>query len=292
MALRPRYLQVSRVAVPARAMAQRFALVLLLAAAITLLVLGKTHTDAVSRMRMAAIDVIAPVLDVMSRPVEAARQLVGRVQDAWYLFEENDVLRQQQRHLLHWQTIARRLEQENAHLRAQLNLVSELRPGFVSARVIGDSGGSFVQTRLINAGEGQGVLKGQAAVNGVGLAGRVVETGKHSARLLLLTDLNSRVPVVVQSSRFRAVLAGDNSSRPRLIFLPTNAKVSPGERIVTSGHGGVFPPGIPVGMVASVSEGDVRVQPFVDWDRLEYVSVLRYQMPRLDTDIQDQGSGS
>lgn len=273
-------------------MAQRFALVLLLAAALSLLVLGKTHTDAVSRLRMTAIDVIAPVLDVMSRPVEAARNVVTRVQDAWYLIEENEKLRVQQTHLLHWQTIARRLEQENAHLRAQLNLVSDLRPHFVSARVIGDSGGSFVQTRLINAGESDGVVKGQAAVNGVGLAGRVVETGRHSARLLLLTDLNSRVPVVVQSSRFRAVLAGDNSVRPKLIFLPNNAKVSPGERIVTSGHGGVFPPGIPVGMVASVSEGEVRVQPFADWDRLEYVSVLRYQLPRLNKEGQSEGAGS
>lgn len=273
-------------------MAQRFALVLLIAAAVSLLVLGKTHSDAVARMRMTAIDVIAPVLDVLSRPVEAAREVVARVQNAWYVFEENDKLRIQQQHLIHWQTIARRLEQENAHLRAQLNLVSELRPHFVSARVIGDSGGSFVQTRLINAGETKGVLKGQAAVNGVGLAGRVVETGHRSARLLLLTDLNSRVPVVVQSSRFRAVLAGDNSARPKLIFLPNNAKVSPGERIVTSGHGGVFPPGIPVGMVASVSEGEVRVQPFVDWDRLEYVSVLRYQLPRLDVEVQGEGSGS
>ena len=273
-------------------MAQRFALVLLLAAAITLLVLGKTHTDAVGRMRMAAIDVIAPVLEVMSRPVEAARTLVARVENAWYLFEENAVLRDQQRRLLHWQAIARRLEQENAQLRAQLNLVSVLRPNFVSARVIGDSGGSFVQTRLINAGERDGVFKGQAAVNGVGLAGRVVETGQHSARLLLLTDLNSRVPVVVQSSRFRAVLAGDNSVRPRLIFLPANAKVSPGERIVTSGHGGVFPPGIPVGMVASVADGEVRVQPFVDWGRLEYVSVLRYQLPRPETGRPKQEPGT
>lgn len=273
-------------------MAQRFALVLLLAAAITLLVLGKTHTDAVARLRMTVIDVIAPVLDVMSRPVEAARAGVANIQDAWHLFEENAVLRQRERHLLHWQTIARRLEQENAQLRAQLNLVSELRPSFVSARVIGDSGGSFVQTRLINAGERDGVLKGQAAVNGVGLAGRVVEAGRHSARLLLLTDLNSRVPVVVQTSRFRAVLAGDNSPRPKLIFLPANAKVSPGERIVTSGHGGVFPPGIPVGMVASVTDGEVRIQPFVDWDRLEYVSVLRYQLPPLETEPAKPGANS
>lgn len=263
-------------------MAQRFALGLLLAAAIALLVLGKTHGDAISQLRMAAVDAIAPVLDVMSRPVEAIQGGIAKGRELWFLYEDNAALRNEQRRLLHWQTIARKLEQDNARLRAQLNLVSEIRPSFVTARVIGDGGGTFVQTRLVNAGSGDGVAKGQAAVDGVGLVGRIVEVGNNSSRLLLLTDLNSRVPVVVQSSRFRAVLAGDNSARPRLIFLPANAKVNPGERIVTSGHGGVFPPGIPVGMVSSVSDGEVRVQPFVEWERLEYVSVLSYQLPRLD----------
>jgi rod shape-determining protein MreC len=109
----------------------------------------------------------------------------------------------------------------------------------------------------------------------------VVEVGRNSSRLLLLTDLNSRVPVIVEASRYRGVLAGDNSDQPKLIFLPTNAKVNVGDRIVTSGHGGVFPPGLAVGVVSSIGDGNIRIEPLVDFSRIEYVSILRYELPHL-----------
>jgi rod shape-determining protein MreC len=255
--------------------------VLLLAASV-LLVLGKTHQDAVSRLRMLAIDAIAPVLDVMSRPVDAGTQAIAEVERFWNTYQDNRQLRQDNLRLLQWQEVARRLEQENAILRGQLHFAGENQPTFVSARVIGDSGGPFVKTLLVNAGIRHGVAPGQAAVTAAGLVGRVVEAGERASRLLLLTDLNSRVPVLVEGSRYRGILAGNNSRRPSLIFLPANAKVAAGDRIVTSGHGGVFPPGLAVGMVSAVVDNEIRVQPFVDWDRMEYISVLRYQTPQLE----------
>jgi rod shape-determining protein MreC len=113
-------------------------------------------------------------------------------------------------------------------------------------------------------------------MTGEGLVGRVTEVGERSARVLLITDINSYVPVVLESSRDRAALAGDNSERPRLLFLPNNAKPQVGERVTTSGHGGVFPAGLPVGVIVSTGDGGVRVQPFVDLDRLENVRLVEY----------------
>ncbi|MFQ5958820.1 MAG: rod shape-determining protein MreC, partial [Alphaproteobacteria bacterium] len=97
--------------------------------------------------------------------------------------------------------------------------------------------------------------------------------------ILLLTDLNARIPVVIESTRVPAILAGDNTDRPRLTFLPVNARVSPGDRIVTSGQGGMLPPGLPVGLVAVVEDNIALVQLFVDWHTLEYVRVLDYTLP-------------
>jgi hypothetical protein len=103
--------------------------------------------------------------------------------------------------------------------------------------------------------------------------------------VLLLTDLNSRVPVVVEDTRHRGVLAGDNSQQPSLLYLPPDAVVEAGQRIVTSGHGGVFPSGLPVGRISTVGENGVRVEPFVDWDRMEYLRLVNYGMPGvLDVD--------
>lgn len=266
---------------PAKALAQRFALLLLLGAAAVLLVIGKTHNDSMSRMRAATMDAIAPALDVLSRPVDATASAIAEVEHFVDTYDENRRLRENVTRLQQWQEIARRLERENATLREQLNLVPNPNPTYVSGRVIADRGGPFVRTLLVNAGRSDGVHRGQPAVTSAGLAGRIVEVGNSSARLLLLTDLNSRVPVIVESSRYRAVLAGDNSDRARLIFLPTNAKVGIGDRIVTSGHGGMFPPGLAVGIVSAVSDGEILVEPFVDFARVEFVSILRYELPHL-----------
>jgi len=113
-------------------------------------------------------------------------------------------------------------------------------------------------------------------VTGDGLVGRVAGVGTRSTRVILITDLNSHIPVLVERTRTRAILAGDNSEVLRLIRLPPGAEVSPGDRVVTSGHGDAFPPGLPVGVVASVGDAGIGVQPFVERSRLEYVRVVDF----------------
>lgn len=292
MAKGPRLSSLSRVAAPARGMAQRFGLLLLMATAVALLVLGKTHGEAISQLRVMAVETVAPVLEVLSAPVISARHAIAEIEHILNTGRDNRTLREQLSRLSKWQIIARNLEQENAGLRALLNPAQDRAPIFISARVIGDTSGLFVQSALLNAGRRDGVEPGQGVTTGQGLAGRIVEAGQRSARLLLLTDLNSRVPVTVEHSRHRAVLAGDNSARPRLTFLPANAKVNPGDRVVTSGHAGVFPPGLPVGIVSSVTDGEVHVQPYVDWARLEYVTILRYRAVPMGDIERRNGNGS
>jgi len=94
--------------------------------------------------------------------------------------------------------------------------------------------------------------------------------------VLLLVDLNSRISVRVQRTRTRAILAGDNTSTPRLLYLPLDTQVRPGDRVVTSGHDGVLPPGVPVGIVAASEGGYLRVRPHVSWSRIEFVRVIDY----------------
>jgi rod shape-determining protein MreC len=96
---------------------------------------------------------------------------------------------------------------------------------------------------------------------------------------LLLTDINSHIPVVVEGSRAKAILSGDNSDRGRLSYLAPNSSAAPGNRVVTSGHGGAFPPGLPVGVIAAIQDGIVRVEPFVHRYQLDYVTVVDYGLP-------------
>jgi rod shape-determining protein MreC len=267
---------VHRVAAPIRSLAQRFAYLGLVMAAFGMMMLGKADVVVVERFRAQITDAVAPLLDAVSRPVATVSDIVAEGRELMDLRTENARLRKERDRLLQWEAAGRRLEAENLALQRLLNFVPHDPRGFISARVIADSGGAFAHTLVLNAGAEDDVRRGQAVVSGDGLIGRVVGVGTRSSRILLLTDLNSRIPVVTEQSRVRAVLAGNNTSRPFLDHLPPNDTVIVGERVVTSGHGGILPPGLPVGVVVSISDGSAVVQPLVAADRLEYVRVIDY----------------
>ena len=265
-----------RLIAPVRMLGQRFALPLLVLASATLIILGKADTLLFDRLRANFGDLAAPVLELVSRPAASVDSTVDRVHDVFALYTENARLREENARLMQWQQAAQNLRAENQRLKQLLNLTPDPQASFVSGKVVANSGGAFVRSVLVNAGRADGVVRGQAAIAGEGLAGRVAEVGERTARVLLLTDLNSRIPVVIDSSRERAVLAGDNSDQPRLLYVPPRAGVKVGDRIVTSGHGGIFPPGLPVGVVASIEDAMIRVEPFVELSRLDFLRIVDY----------------
>jgi rod shape-determining protein MreC len=266
---------------PFRAWNQRMTLALLGAAAIGLLAIEKTNPEIAEGARGAAADVMAPILDLLSRPSASAAQAIDSVRELGRLREENARLKAEQVRLLQWQTVARRLDHENQGLRELLNLAPDPKARFITARVVGGSGGAFVRSILVAAGSRDGVRKNQAVITGEGLVGRVSEVGDRAARVLLLSDINSHIPVFVERTRERAVLFGDNSSLMELRYLPADLTARVGDRIVTSGHGGTFPPGLPVGVITTIENGLVHVQPFVDWEQIEYVRLVDYELSGL-----------
>jgi rod shape-determining protein MreC len=143
-----------------------------------------------------------------------------------------------------------------------------------------------VRAVLVNAGSQQGVAKGQAVTDGRYVIGQVITAGRLSARILLITDLNSRVPVMIERSGDRAILAGDNSPLPSLKFLPVGAELHEGDRILTSGDGGVFPARLPVGEAVMTADG-LRIRPLVDFARLEYALILDYHFPELREPVEE-----
>lgn len=257
-------------------LAQRFAFLSLIGMTFALMLIGKADTVIVERASMAVSDAVTPILRVMAEPAASISQFVTNVQELGAIREQNTDLRETNARLLEWQAVAQKLENENRQLRALLGTVNEPGAHAISARVVADSGGAFAQSVLITAGGRDGVAKGQAVVTGEGLAGRVTQAGYRSARVLLVTDINSRIPVRVGEAGDRAILAGNNSPRPRLIFLGVKSAIAPGDRVVTSGDAGAFPPGLPVGRVVVSDESSALIEPFVSRDRLQYVEVLDF----------------
>src|SRR6185437_12285520 len=253
---------------------QRFALVLLVVAAFAAMLIGKADTVLVENARILALDLASPALEAIARPVAVANRAIADLKEFASLREENARLREENSRLLAWQTAERRLENENERLRELARFREGPEAAYITARVVGDSVSAYVRGALLNVGRKSGVAAGQAVVTGEGLAGRIAEVGENSARVLFVTDVNSRLPVQVERTRERAILAGDNSALMRLTLAQTLQGVQRGDRIVTSGHGGSFPVGIPVGEVVQTESGSVKVRPFADFSRLEFVRFL------------------
>ena len=267
---------IANLALPVKAWAPRFGFFLLILTAFVLMLLSKAETVVLERARGEVVDAVAPLLEVLSRPAAAIQGSIDYVNGVVFLHSENTRLRAENEKLLRWQALAQNLQSENATLRAELGYISDRQPRFITTRVVADAGSTFVRSVLLNAGQEQRVHRGQAAMSRDGVAGRIATTGRRSSRLLLLTDLSSRVPVIVEGTGHRGVLVGNNGPRPTLQYLPANAPVSSGDRVVTSGDGGVFPPGLPVGIVSQVNEAAIEVEPIVDYTRMNVVRILDF----------------
>jgi rod shape-determining protein MreC len=265
-----------RISPARRAAIERTSLTLLVVISAVMIIVGKADQVVFLSLRNSIMDAAAPALDMLSRPGAALDAAADRVRGFMTVYRDNTRLAEENERLLGWQQVAMRLSAENAELRDLAKLVPEPAFSFVTARVIADSGGAYARSVMVNAGRDNGVARGQAAMTGEGLAGRVSEVGSRAARILLITDLNSRVPVVVDGTRQRAILAGDNSARPSLRYADSGGTIRIGDRVVTSGQGGVFPPGLPVGVVASVDSEGARIEPYAALSRVDYLRLVDY----------------
>lgn len=251
----------------------RGASILFVSAGFLLFSLSALNPSALQGMRIATTDALAPVIAAVNLPAQVASDYIATVTGIGQLHKEVVQLREENARLREWHNVALTLQSENARLADLLKLKLPESSGFISARVISDAGNSFAQSVLVLAGEEDGVVKGQAVLSGDGLVGRVIESGHKASRILLLTDINSRVPVVIDGTETRAILAGQNHPYPLMDHLPPDHKVQTGQRVVTSGHGGLFLPGMPVGQTYVDERGQVYVQLYAGLDRLNYVRI-------------------
>jgi len=248
----------------------------LVGVALMLLVLSRADFGGLERLSHAVRDTLTPVMTAVAQPSAALHDAFGWVGRQFALAEENRRLHAQVEHLLEWRAEATRLQVENASLREVLNAQRQ-RPVPIArtAKVVADSRSPFVHTRLLDSGGRDGVVEGMAALGAGGLAGRVIDVAAHSSRLLLLTDFNSRLPVLVLPSRDPAILSGDNGPLPLLDFLPLTPEVGVGDHVVTSGAAGILPVGLPIGRVVRGSDGELRVRPALEWRDVQHVRLVQ-----------------
>jgi rod shape-determining protein MreC len=219
---------------------------------------------------------LAPIYAAVSQPVNAVEEAIEEVRSLATLRSDNAQLREENERLRRWHAAALGLETENALLRRQLGFMPEGAPNFHAARVVADGGGTYARAVLLATPPQHAIRKGQVALDERGFVGRVTEVGSRSARVLLATDMNSRVPVTLEGSRARAVMAGTNGARPRLAHWPEGVIPQEGERVVTSAQANAFPAGLPVGVVRRNAQGSLEVELFARLDNLEMVRLFDF----------------
>jgi len=267
---------VIRLSIPARQVLAKLTLPVLIAASFALLLVGKADTLLADRVRTALGDALAPIYVVLSEPLGQIRAAVTGFADLWDMQAENAQLREENTRLRQWQATALTLDAENRRLKAELRWVPDPAVNFVTARVVADAGGVYARAVLLAVGPNHFIRRGEIALDQSGLVGRVTEVGTRTARVLLITDLNSRIPVILEPSGGHAIMTGTNGPRPRLLYWSDGAPPREGERVVTSPEADAFPANLPVGTVRFSASNVPEVQPAAQLDRLEVVRVFDY----------------
>jgi len=244
---------------------------------VALLILGKMDDQFGEDTQRLTAEIFSPLAKALSQPLEWSQAFTESFGDLMMSADEVTALRLENEQLRMLQPLGQQLASENAKLRMQLALPAISQSPKVMARSITHPGGAFLWTVLLDAGRSRGVANYQPVIDHIGVVGRILTVGQNSSRALLVTDMNSRVPVMIEETGDRAILEGDNSRTPILSFLEAAHQVAIGNRVVTSGDGGIFPPLLPVGIVTSTAGGELRVTPHADLSRLEFVQILAYK---------------
>lgn len=234
----------------------------------------KVNSDLRSSISAPLLNLVTPMMKLTNGISKYSKYLASSASEIMDLKKNNIILRQDNELLKLYYQKARDLEAENIQLRKLLNFVGQRSYKYVSAKIISVNNGPFSKLAILNIGAKQGVKNGQVVINNDGLVGRIIEVGSESAKILLITDIKSRIPVNTFNSRQRAILMGNSSEKMTLSYLSNPSRTNVGELVVTSEDGGYFPQGILVGVIERRSDKEVTVLPKADLSNIDYVSVV------------------
>jgi rod shape-determining protein MreC len=261
---------------------KRFGFGFFFAVSLTLIIINTLNNPLLVSLRKETADLSAPLLETLTIPANYLRRFVNNLGDLADLRDQNKRLLEENERLKDWQRLAELLEVENSRMSEALNAKLVRPQTLVTARVISVVGGPFVRSVLVNTGSEEGVREGLAVVDQNGVVGQTVEVGRQATRVLLLTDFNSRIPVRLARSKDNGILRGRNEDLLDLDFLPVNSDLVAGDKVLTSGDGGLFPPGLLVGVIHSVGSRQVKVRPAAELKTLEFVLILDYSASEME----------
>jgi rod shape-determining protein MreC len=259
-------------------------LVIVIALAVVLVLLGKAQSGLLDKARVHVTDMLAPVLRVVRAPVAGFDRWMGSVTEIFSVYQQNLKLKEENARLRQWRNVAIVLQGRVGRYQTLLHAVPDPQMNAVLARVIGRANRPFLQTMILDAGREHHALPGQAVVDARGMSGRIYLTGRRTSWVILLTDLNSRIPVTISASvgnsgNIQAMMTGDNSAYPTIDMVSHTVTLHDGDQVTSSGDGGLLPSGLPIGTVVSDGNGGWRVALLADPGASQDVEILNFSKP-------------
>tara|TARA_Y100000590_G_scaffold281663_1_gene316793 strand:+ start:59 stop:907 length:849 start_codon:yes stop_codon:yes gene_type:complete len=251
---------------------QRFSLFALTVISILLIFLETIDTKPLNTIRSFIKDIIYRTAVVSNYPTKIFSGSYNVVEDHFNLYKDYDNLKKENEELKSKYSKSEFLELENSQLRKLINEQTESQSNLVSARVMLEEQSPYLNSFVINIGANKELKNGMAVLDGKNFIGRIVDVNFFSSRILLITDLNSKIPVISEPSGNHAILSGHGDSKPTLEYLSENHKIEQGDKIYTSGKEGIFAPGIPIGE-SNVLGDLVEVDLYSELSEITFVNI-------------------
>jgi rod shape-determining protein MreC len=243
---------------------------------IIFLVIGKLNQDFSASISRIFIKISNPIITIISFPLNSTIAIIDNVEELINAKNNNQILRQENDKLRSLYLSAININQENQELKNMLKLITSISSNYKIAKVISQAHEIFNQNLLIKLDNNYTPKPGDIVTGSIGVIGRIVENYQDRSRVMLLTDANSRIPIITSNARVRGILAGNNSHLMKILYLPKNHLIQPNDLVFTSADGDTLPPGLFIGIVRKVDKDEVEVEMAEDINKLNFVSIINY----------------
>lgn len=255
---------------------QKIELVLVTTLCLILIVMSKSNSGFTNGISNVIYNTSIPVLKTLSYPFTTTATLILDFQELVSAKKKNKILKEENQILQKILIESVYIKNENRELREVLRFVTPRSTNYMMVQVVGRSYGLFNHNLTIRHYDGNQIKDGSIAIFKKSVVGRVIQSFDDEARVMLLTDAKSRIPVISGNSRSRGILAGYNSYLMEMKYLSKNHTITEGELIFTSSDGDQIPPGILAGIVTKVKSGKVYVKIAEDITNIDQLTILQY----------------
>ncbi len=254
----------------------RFIVIAVFVFSIFLIFLSRTSNRYIKTVQSGTLSLLNPVIRVFQLPSDGVYFVYFKFKDWINVYEDNKALKERTRNIYELKSRIKILEAENKRLSEILHFVPQENVRFLTAKVVSDQKDGFVHTLTAYTTNAKEAQKNSIVLDGENVIGRVESINGNYIKILLITDINSKIPVIILPSGTQAILSGNNTPTLDVLYTESTSQIKKGDKIITSGIGGVFPEGLRVGVVSSAKKGKIKARPIKNIESSEYIIIVDY----------------